>query len=304
MAFRRVLSPRNGTFFVEKMFTGATTRAQDEPDASPRLVRRAEPGQASLSEFLWDESQDLAQEALSTKFIQGIRLGDLEPEQYGIYTVQDAGYCYDVVKDYKTLIKRTEDPEVREFLVQREKSYEDYTQELMKQWHIKDADAIELGQAAQEYSDLEKKVAKRYEPLYFMVVSIPCVRLWHWLANQIKSCAVPDNLYQFWIDENSRGSGGKTLQDFVDGHAGSLDKEKALDVYRKAMLGEVNFFRSACEEKLVSVDWNGTKLSQASDQFKSVTILSECDMLRFLSIVLLCVVPFFFRISFLRILFF
>ena len=58
--------------------------------------------------------------------------------------------------------------------------------------------------------------------------------------------AVDTNLYKFWIDENTGGSGFDHLEVFINAHADMLDEAKAMAVYRRAMLGEVNFFRSAC----------------------------------------------------------
>ncbi len=48
----------------------------------------------NFAQKLFSESMDLANEALDTQFIQGIKAGTLDPTVYGGYTVQDAAYVY------------------------------------------------------------------------------------------------------------------------------------------------------------------------------------------------------------------
>ena len=198
----------------------------------------------------------MADQALKTKFIQGIVRGNLEPESYVAYAVQDAAYCREVVQGHGTVIQRAQDDALRGFLEQRRNRFKRYTRERGIKWDVDQPPRIELERATKEYIDWEKEVASEYDPLYFVVASIPCSRLWYWLAHKVKPCAVSRNLYQFWIDEHSTGDGGVDLEGFVDEHASSLDEGKALNVYRKTMIGEVNFFRSACGESLIPMKGN------------------------------------------------
>ena len=71
-----------------------------------------------------------------------------------------------------------------------------------------------------------------------------------------RPCAEPDevptNLYTFLIQENIGDSGVRHLEQIIDANAELLDESKALDIFRRAMPGEVNFFRSACGQS----PWN------------------------------------------------
>ncbi|MEM7116428.1 MAG: TenA family transcriptional regulator [Chloroflexota bacterium] len=207
---------------------------------------------ASLSAYLWNNSQDLAQEALATKYIQGIKSGLLDPNAYGQYSVQDVVYCHNGVTDWQAVASRATRSEVQEFANARVLSWQKYAAETYGDWHISDPSAVTLSTAAQTYADFESKVAHTYDPLYAVVVMIPCDRLWYWLATQLKGEAATPNTYQFWIDGNSAGDNGAAkMEAVVDSHATDIDQAQALTVYRTAMLGEVNFFRSACGQKLL-----------------------------------------------------
>ena len=206
----------------------------------------------SLSAYLWNNSQDLAQAALATKYIQGIKNGLLDPNAYGQYSVQDVVYCHNGVTDWQAVASRAQRPEVQAFAKARVLSWQKYAAETYGDWHISDPAAVSLSAAAQTYADFESKVAHTYDPLYAVVVMIPCDRLWHWLATQLKGKAATPNAYQFWIDGNSAGDNGAAkMEAVVDKHAANIVQERALTVYRTAMLGEVNFFRSACGQKLL-----------------------------------------------------
>ena len=138
---------------------------------------------------------------------------------------------------------------MKKFAEARVKSWATYAKETYSAWHIDDPSAVRLCDAAQAYADFESDVAWNYEPAYAAVVMTPCDRLWSWLAKELASEAVETNLYKFWIEENTDDSGALHLETFINANADSLDESKALEVFRRAMLGEVNFFRSACGQR-------------------------------------------------------
>lgn len=43
---------------------------------------------------MWNDSQDIARQALQTDFVQGIKHGNLDPTCYGTFNVSDIYYCY------------------------------------------------------------------------------------------------------------------------------------------------------------------------------------------------------------------
>lgn len=214
----------------------------------------------NLSNKLWDNSQDLAYKALETEFLHGIRHGSLHPDKYGGYSIQDAAYCFNAIKDYEIVIRKTKNADVKKFLEQRLKGYSDYVDSIKETWYIKNAESIEPGTAAQNYIDFEGKIASNAgdfnDEVYFVVAMIPCSRLWYWLANQMAAYEGPGNAYSFWIRENKQGDGGKKLEDFVNKYQQILDKDEANEIYREAMRCEVNFMRSACQQELLPCEMN------------------------------------------------
>lgn len=210
------------------------------------MLEAAQPPLYPMAALLWDESQDLARAALESDYIQGIGNGTLKPNAYGQYSVQDVAYCHYGLDDWRTAAARATHPAFKAFAEARVKSWVKYTKETYTAWHIQDPSAVKLCAAAQDYADFESEVARNYDPIYAAVVMTPCDRLWSWLAQQLAPDSAPTNLYTFWIKENTDDSGARHLERIIDANADLLDESMALEVFRRAMLGEVNFFRSAC----------------------------------------------------------
>lgn len=211
----------------------------------------SKPAEDSFAWRLWTQCLDLAQLALGTEFIQGIKNGSLDPRKYGRYDIQDCSYCVNGQRDYQEIELRAKAanlPEVALFAQARYDSYVSYTDELVKGWHLSGADAIKAGPAVQEYIEFERFVADTMHPMYGIIAMIPCDQLWPWLAEQLASDNKPGNVYDFWITGNAGFKGAYRLDNFVNKkhQQCDLDEHKALFVFRSCMTCEVNFFRSAC----------------------------------------------------------
>jgi thiaminase/transcriptional activator TenA len=225
---------------------------------SEGLVDKNPPPADSFAWTLWLDSQDIAQEALATKYIQGIGSGTLDPNAYGIYNVHDAVYCFYAEGDYRraeTRAKKAGEAEIATFCQVRYQSYEKYRTETFAAWGLQDAKAVEPGDAVHQYVEVEHTVAEKAPPIYLVAAMIPCDQLWPWLADQIAPKSPPNNVYEFWITENNSWSGAYVLDNFVDRwngeHPGELDFDKAKAVYRACMTGEVNCFRAVVGEPLL-----------------------------------------------------
>ncbi len=230
---KTALSPRRLTHSLSSVDMPVS-----EPSAAPALAAQ-----------LWNKSQDLAHAALESDYIQGIKNGTLDPNYYGQYSVQDVSYCYHGLDDWRTAAARATHPKVKAFAEVRVKSWSKYVQETYSAWHIQDPSAVALSAATKAYVEVESDVAQNFESIYTVVIMTPCDRLWSWLAKQLETNAVPTNLYSFWVKENLNDSGALHLENTIDANASLLDEEKALKIFRRAMLGEVNCFRSACGQE-------------------------------------------------------
>ena len=216
------------------------------------------PAEDSISWKLWLACQDIAQEALASDYIQGIKNGTLDPNKYGQYTVQDAAYCYNAAADYQTIEERAKNeghPELSAFAQARLESYQKYNESFLEEWHIASGNAVVPSPAVKTYIDFEHGVAHQLPPIYGVIAMIPCDELWPWLATQLKDDAGPNNLYSFWITENNDWHGSYRLDNFIDNwftaHPDIYDWDTALWVMRSCMTGETNFFRSACGQDLL-----------------------------------------------------
>lgn len=229
------------------------------------LNDKAPPPEDSISWALWLECRDIAEQTLSTDYLQGIKNGNLDPNIYGQYTLQDAVYCHHAQDDYQAIEKRAladGHPQLAAFAKARYDRYVSYNTETFNDWHIADAKAVSPGDAAQAYIDFEHLIANKWHPIYGVIGMIPCDQLWTWLATEMTGDFGSGNLYSFWITENADWGGAYRLGNFVDDwfaeHRRNYDRDAALFVYRSCMTCELNFFKSACGQTLSPMPEKGS----------------------------------------------
>lgn len=105
-------------------------------------ISHQSPPDDSLFWKLWNKNSHIAEKALHTSYIQGIKNGTLSPETYGSYVVNDAYYCFKGADDYDMAAKRDNDPYLKDYLNRKAESFKEYNQEFVKKWHIKDAASV------------------------------------------------------------------------------------------------------------------------------------------------------------------
>lgn len=211
----------------------------------------APPPKDSLFWTLWHskEVQVLAQKALATSYIQGIKAGTLNPDRYGAYNIADAYYCYKGADDYQVAAARAEDRHLKAYLEAKYRSYESYNAYFLKHWYVKDAAAVTPPQAMRDYAELESNVVRNESPIYALIAMIPCEYLWPWLANQITDGDVPGNVYRGWISDNNSFHGaykiGNFLHAFMVANPGAVDPNKAQNIYSSGVSFEYLNFANA-----------------------------------------------------------
>ena len=100
------------------------------------------PPAGSLFWKMWNNCRDFAEKSLNTDYIQGIQKGTLSPLNYGWSMVNDSYYCFRGADDYGEAVKRTTDPDLKDYLQKKEKSFREYNEDFVKKWHIKDASSV------------------------------------------------------------------------------------------------------------------------------------------------------------------
>ena len=203
----------------------------------------------SLFWTMWNACTTIAQEALQTPFIQGIKAGTLDPVQYGGFNVNDAWYCFNGAADYRTAAERANDhPALKGFLTLKHEKYEKYNKTFPQIWRVRDGASIVPFDVCRKYSDFESSVASREDPIYSVVVMLPCEYLWAWLAEQLLPPGA-GNLYAPWITGNNDTRGpyamGNLLNEYEAAHPGAIDHAKAIHIYSKAMSFEAENFAAA-----------------------------------------------------------
>jgi len=234
-------------------------RGNDSFTAAEVIATRSLPIVDDVADECWkySKSVEYAAGAYESDYIQGMQNGNLDPNFYGQYVVEDAVYIMLCVETFEYLAAKYKDDasevgqELFDFFSGRAKSYKSYGQQMTKDWHIGDIAAIDLGIEAVRYSGFQRILAESELPVGYVIASlVPCERLWPELSKQMASKPTPNNLYQFWIKDNASNSGklAKMLNHlYIEPiKHGKLVKQKLFDVYSYAMSCEMNFFRSGC----------------------------------------------------------
>ena len=197
---------------------------------------------------MWNACTQISQAALETQFIQGIKQGNLDPVEYGGFNISDAYYCFNGAQDYQEAESRAQDALLKAFLLAKYKSYDKYNQEFPTVWHLKDAAGVVPTEVCRQYSDFESSIAAHQDPIYAVVVMLPCEYLWAWLASQLAPPS-PGNLYAPWITGNHDPSGGFAMGNFIDSYQAqypdSIDEAQAIAIYTQAMEYEQKNFATA-----------------------------------------------------------
>ncbi|XP_052092445.1 uncharacterized protein LOC127728903 [Mytilus californianus] len=101
---------------------------------------------------------------------------------------------------------------------------------------------------APEFIDHLLNVALNEEPIYIVVASIPCERLWPWLGLALNTHPHQFGPYKDWVMKyfSPVYAGYHKFEDIANaGYVkGKINKDKALQIYTKSMDGEAVFFNS------------------------------------------------------------
>jgi thiaminase/transcriptional activator TenA len=202
----------------------------------------------SLFWGMWNSCTEIAQQVLQTPFIQRINSGTLDPVVYGGFNVNDAYYCFSGAPDYQAAAQRTSDPTLKQFLLAKYNSYQKYNLTFPQIWHVQDATSLVPFEVCLQYSQYETEVAAKADPIYCLIVMLPCEYLWAWLGDQL-SPPSPQNLYAPWVTANNDPSGAYAIGNFLGAYQQArpdvINQTKAIQIYTQAMAYELQNFAAA-----------------------------------------------------------
>lgn len=208
------------------------------------------PPKDSLFWKLWDAGKYIAEKSLETDFLRGLKKGDLDPIKFGAFNVSDAYYCFKGTDYYEAAEKRAKDPILKAFLNQKIESYVDYNKRFPDIWFIKDASGIVPPPICKEYSNYEMEISDKEDPIYTLILMLPCEYLWAWISEQMLPVDA-GNLYGGWIKENEIPEIAYAMGNFLDlylkNNPKAIDEKKATEIYKTAMNYEYKYFVSATE---------------------------------------------------------
>jgi len=128
----------------------------------------------SLFWKLWNSCEDIAQKALNTKFLQGIKNGNLDPTKYGAFNVSDAYYCFNGAVDYLIAGNKAKDEELKAFLYKKCESFINFNNSLGETWRLKDCSSVVPTESIKNYSDFKRSVAINEDSIYSLIAMLPC----------------------------------------------------------------------------------------------------------------------------------
>ena len=201
-----------------------------------------------ITQRLWESNYDLASLSLNTKFVQGIKNGDLPKTKFQEYLAQDYFFLESFARAYGLAVSKSKNKKniktlsvlltgVSEELI----LHETYA----KEWDI-DLTTNLIGPATKKYTDFLEEVSLNLSLIEIMSAMTPCMRLYSWLGKKLLNM-ISDNPYKEWIltySDESFDNLATLLENLIDEYDESYDIDQINFLYKKAMELELDFFNA------------------------------------------------------------
>ena len=201
-----------------------------------------------ITQKLWQRNYELASLSLNTKFVQGIKNGDLPKTKFQEYLAQDYFFLESFARAYGLAVSKSRNKKniktlsvllsgVSEELI----LHETYA----KEWDI-DLTTNLIGPATKKYTDFLEEVSLNLSLIEIMSAMTPCMRLYSWLGKKLLNM-ISDNPYKEWIltySDESFDNLAKSLENLIDEYDESYDIDQVNFLYKRAMELELDFFNA------------------------------------------------------------
>ena len=201
-----------------------------------------------ITKKLWESNYDLALLCLKTKFVQGIKNGNLPKCIFKEYLAQDYYFLESFAKAYGLAVSKSRDKNsikaLSQLLVGVSEElilHETYS----KEWDI-DLTNNYIKPATQNYTYFLDKVSKKQSAVEIMFAMTPCMRLYSWIGKSL-SDKILNNPYKEWIStysDESFDNLAKSLEILIDSSKEEYDINQANYLYKRAMELELDFFNA------------------------------------------------------------
>ena len=197
---------------------------------------------------LWENNFHLASLSLNTKFVQGIKNGDLPKTKFQEYIAQDYFFLESFARAYGLAVSKSRNKKTIKTLsglllgVSEELIlHETYA----KKWDI-DLTTNSIGPATKKYTDFLEDVSINLSLIEILSAMTPCMRLYSWIGKTLLK-TISNNPYKEWIltysDKNFENL-AKSLENLINEYSYSYDRNKVNFLYKRAMELELEFFKT------------------------------------------------------------
>ena len=202
----------------------------------------------STSKKLWESNKDLAYSCLKTKFVQGVKNGDLPKRKFQEYIAQDYFFLESFARAYGLAVSKSKDKKdiriLSELLLGVSEElilHETYS----NQWDI-NLSTNSIEPATKKYTDFLEQVSINSSFIEIISSMTPCMRLYSWLGKKLIN-TISSNPYRDWIltySDEAFDNLAKKLEKLIDQYGYSYDINQVNFLYKKAMELELDFFNA------------------------------------------------------------
>ncbi len=201
-----------------------------------------------LTQKLWESNYELAALSLNTKFVQGLKNGDLPKIKFQEYLAQDYFFLESFARAYGLAVSKSKNKQNIKILsgllsgVSNELIlHETYA----KEWDI-DLTTNSIEPATKKYTDFLEEVSLNSSLIEIMCAMTPCMRLYSWIGKELID-TISCNPYKEWIltySDESFENLARALENLIDEYDEPYDIDQVNFLYQKAMKLELEFFNA------------------------------------------------------------
>jgi len=201
-----------------------------------------------ITKKLWNDNYEIALLSLNTKFVQGLKTGNLPKNIFQEYLAQDYFFLETFAKAYGLAVSKSKDKysikTLSELLMGVSEElilHETYA----KEWDI-DLSNNYIKTATKNYTDFLDDTSKRQSSIEIMFAMTPCMRLYSWIGKSLYEQYF-DNKYKEWIitySDKSFENLVNSLENLIDTNQESYDINQVKYLYKRAMELELDFFKA------------------------------------------------------------
>ena len=201
-----------------------------------------------LSNTLWESNYELALLSLKSKFVQGLKTGNLPKNIFQEYVAQDYYFLESFSRAYGLAVSKSKDKNSIKVLSQL---LVGVSEELIlhetyaKEWDI-DLTNNYIKPATKNYTAFLDEVSKKQNAVEIMFAMTPCMRLYSWIGKSL-SKNVLNNPYKEWIitySDKNFDNLARSLENLIDSSKEEYDFNQANYLYKRAMELELEFFNA------------------------------------------------------------